>query len=141
MILSDWFIVKISFQTSDNPEVLPSKKSIHCPLPPVNIFWAKGINHGAIQNTLLVCYTLGTPTWKQSHPSPFHLLIFVISLLLNAFLQSWTSPISNHKGQATCSPLRSKWRCSPRLKAWRNKCTHVCLFNQYIRPPFTNSLV
>jgi hypothetical protein len=59
MILSDQFMIKISFQTLDNPEVLPSKKSIHYPLPLDNISWAKG---KGIQNTLLVYYTLGTPT-------------------------------------------------------------------------------
>jgi hypothetical protein len=48
MILSDQFIVKICFQTLNNPEVLRSKKSIHDPLPLDNISGAKG---KGIQNT------------------------------------------------------------------------------------------
>jgi hypothetical protein len=59
LIRFDQFNIKISFQTLDNPEVLPSKKSIHYPLPSDNISWSKG---KGIQNTLLAYYTLGTPT-------------------------------------------------------------------------------
>jgi hypothetical protein len=139
LILSDQFISKIRFQTLDNPEVFPSKKSIHYPLPFDNISWAKG---KSIQSTLLVYYTLGTPTRKQTHPPPFNPSVFIINLLLHVSNYNLeTSPISHHKGQATCPPIKIQVNAYSLPKSMAQQMHTSCLFNHYIRPPLTNSLV